>query len=245
MAVSRLLPTFAKNECGMLQFKQYPSIGRASDEAWMARVRAAVSPNTLFAVQEKVHGANVSFLTDGLDVKMARRTAVIQEGEPFFGYEAVLDRYEWQVVHIFNRLSLRHRDMTSLAVYGELCGGYYPHPLVANRWSKPVQKGVWYCPWVDFYAFDIYVFTGEGGFFLSVKEASDLFSLAGIPYARTLFSGTLDDCLGCPCPFPTTVPAEWGLPPIEGNLCEGIVIKPLDPILLPDGARVAIKIKRF
>ena len=227
----------------MLQFKQYPSIGRASDEAWMERIRAAVKPESLFAVQEKVHGANVSFLTDGLDVKMARRTAVIREGESFFGYEAVLDRYEWQVVHIFNRLSLRYPEMVSVAVHGELFGGYYPHPQVVNRWSKPVQEGIWYCPWVDFYAFDIYVFTGNGGFFLPVKEASDLFSSAGIPYARTLFTGTLDECLGYPCPFPTTVPAEWSLPPIEGNLCEGIVLKPLAPVLLPgDGARVAVKI---
>ena len=229
----------------MLQFKQYPSIGRASDEAWMERIRAAVEPETLFAVQEKVHGANVSFLTDGLDVRMARRTAMLREGESFFGHESVLDRYEWQVVHIFNRLSLRYRDMASLAVYGELFGGYYPHPLVANRWSKPVQQGIWYSPRVDFHAFDIYVFTDNGGFFLPVKEASDLFSMAGIPYARTLFTGTLDECLGYPCPFPTTIPAALGLPPIEGNLCEGIVIKPLVPLLLPDGERVALKIKNL
>ena len=229
----------------MIQFKQYPSIGRASDEAWMERVRSAVEPETLFAVQEKVDGANVSIITDGETVRMARRTALLEPGEHFFGWEAVLDRYEWPVCHIFNRLSLDYPEMTAVAVYGELFGGAYPHPNICNASGrKPVQKGVWYSPWVDFYAFDIYVFTGDGsGFFLPVIESKILFSAAGLLYAWNRFVGTLDDCLADPHVFPTAIPRELGLPPIDYNLCEGIVIKPLDPIILPDGARVAVKVK--
>ena len=228
----------------MIQFKQYPSIGRASDEAWMERVRGAVDPETLFAVQEKVDGANVSIITDGETVRMARRTALLEPGEHFFGWEAVLDRYEWPVCHIFNRLSLKYPEMTAVAVYGELFGGAYPHPNICNApGRKPVQKGIWYAPGHDFYAFDIYVFTDGGGFFLPVQEANALFSTAGLLYARNLYVGPLDKCLSYPCSFPTTLPAELGLPPIENNLCEGIVLKPLAPIILPDGARVAVKMK--
>ena len=230
----------------MIQFKQYPSIGKASDEAWMERVRSAVKPETLFAVQEKVDGANVSIITDGQEVRMARRTALLEPGEPFFGWEAVLDRYEWPVCHIFNRLSLDYPEITAVAVYGELFGGAYPHPDVCNApGRKPVQKSVWYSPWVDFYAFDIYVFTGEGsGFFVPVLDAKILFSTAGLLYARNRFVGTLDDCLAYPHVFQTAIPGELGLPPIGDNLCEGIVIKPLDPIFLQDGSRVAIMVKR-
>ena len=115
----------------MIQFKPYPSIGNAADAAWMAQVRENVEIGTLFAVQEKVDGANVSFLCDDLDVRMARRTAILDPLEPFFGYQQVLERYSGHIYHIYNRLRLAYPEMTSLAVYGELFGGHYPHPDVA------------------------------------------------------------------------------------------------------------------
>ena len=228
----------------MIQFKPYPSIGNAVDAEWMARVREIVTIGTVWAVQEKVDGANVSFLCDDLDVRMARRTAVLDPLEPFFGYQEVLERYSGHIYHIYNLLRLSYPALTSIAVYGELFGGHYPHPDVApNPLARPVQKGIWYAPGHDFYAFDIYVFTRSGGFFLPVDEANRLFSTAGLLYARNRFIGLLDDCLAYPCRFPTGIPTELGLPPIPYNLCEGIVIKPLVPLLLPDGSRVAIKVK--
>ena len=229
----------------MIRFKQYPSIGNAANADWMARVRECVTNITLFAVQEKVHGANVSFLCDDLDVKMARRKAILRPGESFFGYEDVLERYSGHIYHIFNLVRLTHPDMTSIAVYGELFGGVYPHPNVAPEpLAKPIQLGIWYAPGYDFYAFDIYVFTDNGGYFLPVMEANTLFSTAGLLYAWNRFVGLLDDCLAYPHVFPTAIPGELGLPPIGDNLCEGIVIKPLTPIYLPDGSRVAITVKR-
>lgn len=228
----------------MIQFKPYPSIGNHTDAGWMALVRAAVPAATLFAVQEKVHGANVSFLCDDKNLRMARRTAILGEEEPFFRYQELLEHYESAVCHVFNRLRGRYPKMTSIAVYGELFGGGYPHPCVPlHRQVKPVQKEIWYIPGYDFHAFDIYVFMGDGGFFLPVQEANDLFALAGFHYAHNLFTGTLDECLGYPCEFPTTIPSEYGLPLLEDNLCEGIVIKPLIPLILPDGSRVAVKKK--
>jgi hypothetical protein len=44
---------------------------------------------------------------------------------------------------------------------------------------------------VDFYAFDIYVYTREGSFFLPTDEASNLFSIVGILYSRSLFADLL------------------------------------------------------
>lgn len=211
----------------------------------MERVRAAVPENCLFAVQEKVHGANVSFLCDDLDIRMARRTAVLEPEENFYDYQQVLERYSGCIYHIFNLLRPGCPEMTSLAVYGELFGGAYPHPSVTpDRLAKPVQQGIWYSPGHDFYAFDIYVFTEDGGYFLPVGEASRLFSVAGLLYARTLYVGPLDRCLTYPAVFPTLIPFELGLPPLEGNSCEGIVLKPLDPVLLSDGTRIAVKVKR-
>ena len=228
----------------MIQFKPYPSIGNAADVQWMAQVRENVEIGTLFAVQEKVDGANVSFLCDDLDVRMARRTGILDPLEPFFGYQAVIERYSGQVYHIYNLLRQSYPVLSSIAVYGELFGGAYPHPEVAPEpGARSVQKGIWYAPGHDFYAFDIFVFTQDGGFFLPVLEANRLFSAAGFLYAWNRFIGPLDDCLSYPHVFPTSIPAELDLPPIANNLCEGIVIKPLTPIFLPDGSRVAVKVE--
>ena len=228
----------------MIQFKPYPSIGNAADAAWMAQVRDNVEKGTLFAVQEKVDGANVSFLCDEWEIRMARRTAILDPLESFYGYQDVLGRYSAHVYHIFNLLRLSYPAMTSIAVYGELFGGEYPHPDVEPvPGARPVQKGIWYAPGYDFYAFDIYVFTKDGGFFLPVLEATRLFSTAGLLYAWNRFVGLLDDCLSYPHVFPTSIPADLDIPPLANNLCEGIVIKPLDPVYLPDGRRVAIKVK--
>ena len=230
----------------MIQFKPYPSIGNATDAAWMAQVREVVPKGALLAVQEKVDGANVAFLCDDLDVRMARRRAVLEPQEKFFDYQDMLDRYSGNIYYIFNLIRKVHPETKSIAVYGELFGGAYPHPDVPIvRLIKPVQRGIWYAPGYDFYAFDIYVFTGvDEGFFLPVMEANTLFSSAGLLYARNLFVGSLDECLAYPCAFQTGIPAELGLPPIEFNLSEGVIIKPLSPILLHDGSRVAVKVKR-
>lgn len=40
-----------------------------------------------YVVQEKVHGANTSFLCDGNEVKFAKRTSILSEGENFYEYD--------------------------------------------------------------------------------------------------------------------------------------------------------------
>ena len=228
----------------MLQFRPYPSIGNHTDPVWMERVRSSVSANTLFAVQEKVHGVNAAFLCDDLDIRMARRRAVLSPGEPFHGWEDLLERDRGAVYFVYNLLKRRLPGLCGLLVYGEIFGGSYPHPGVpADPLSVPVQRGVHYCPGHAFYVFDIYALTEAGGDFLPVEEVTFLCRGAGLLFARTLFTGTLEECLDYPCAFPTTLPAEFDLPPLKDNLCEGIVIKPLIPLYLPEGERIAVKVR--
>ena len=123
-------------------------------------------------------------------------------------------------------------------------GGTYPHKDVEpNRKLSLIQKGVCYTPEHEFYGFDIYVINDDGGRYLPVDEVNELFDKHGFFYARTLFKGTLGECLKYPNAFQSKI-AEWlGFPAIEDNICEGIVIRPVVPVYLRNGSRVLIKSK--
>ena len=145
---------------------------------------------------------------------------------------------------LYHRVCQFHEGVESISVFGELCGGAYPHPDVQRIGRLTlIQKGVFYTPGHEFYGFDIYVFTKDGGYYLSVDETNALFESEGFFYARSIFTGLLDDCLKYPNQFQSKI-AEWlGLPAIEDNVCEGIVIRPVTPYYLRTGSRALIKSK--
>ena len=61
--------------------------------------------------------------------------------------------------------------------------------------------------------------------------------------AAPLQIGPLQELLEYDPFFETTLPALLGLPYVEDNIAEGIVIKPLEPRFLSNGSRVIIKKK--
>jgi Rnl2 family RNA ligase len=95
----------------------------------------------------------------------------------------------------------------------------------------------------EFYGFDIYVVGTDRKRYLPVDETNKFFEEGEIFYAKTLFRGTLDECLAYPNDFQSHI-AEWlGLPPIESNICEGVVIRPSEPVFLRNGSRLLLKSK--
>ena len=112
----------------------------------------------------------IAFLCDDLDVQMT----VPDSTKPDFGLQALLERCSEKVYHVYNLLRPSRPETSSIAVCGGISEG---------------EAGL------DFYAFDVYVFTGEGGFFLPADEVAALFSTAGILQARSLFDGMWDGCL--------------------------------------------------
>ena len=228
----------------MIEFKKYSSIENSFNREFMESVVAQVPPDTEWVVQEKVHGANTSFLCDGQEVKFAKRTSVLTDDEKFYDFPKLIERYRNRVLSLFQDVTSRHPEVTAISVFGELFGGHYPHKDVQRIPSVSlIQKGVCYCPNHKFYGFDIYVFTGEGARYLPVDEVNQLFETNGFFYAKTLFSGSLVECLKQPNAFQSRI-ADWlGLPPIEDNICEGVVIRPVNPLFLRNGDRVIIKNK--
>ena len=228
----------------MIQFKKYSSIENTFDKDFMEEIRVEGFDKKEFVVQEKVHGSNVCFMTDGNVVSFGKRTGFVETNEKFYDYEELLERYKLSVIALFAMVKSQLPDVSTVTVFGEMFGGKYPHPDVKN-FSKTmiIQKGVFYCPNHEFYAFDLYVTTADSGRFLSVDDANMFFEAGGFFYAQTLFKGNLDDCLRFPNDSPSKI-AEWlGLPPMEDNICEGIVIRPVEPTYLRNGSRVLLKSK--
>ena len=228
----------------MLEFKKYSSIENSFNREFMERVMAEMPADLEYVVQEKVHGANTSFLCDGNEVKFAKRTSVLAEGENFYEYAELLEAYKDRVLSLFRKVKARFPEITHISVFGEMFGGRYPHDdvKVSHKLSL-IQKGVCYTPEHEFYGFDIYLFEDENSRFLPVDEVNELFEAEGFFYAKTLFRGTLAECLKYPNVFESNI-AKWlGLPAIEDNICEGVVIRPVVPMYLRNGSRVLIKNK--
>lgn len=228
----------------MLEFKKYNSIENSFDRKFMEKVMVEMPADLEYVVQEKVHGANTSFLCDGNEVKFAKRTSVLAEEENFYEYAELLETYKDRVLSLFGRVKARYPEISHVSVFGEMFGGRYPHSDVkASHGCTLIQKGVFYAPEHEFYAFDIYLFEGENSRFLPVEETNELFEAEGFFYAKTLFRGTLTECLKYPNAFESKIAESLGLPAIENNICEGVVIRPVVPMYLRNGSRVLIKNK--
>ena len=228
----------------MIQFKKYSSIENTFDTAFMEEIRVQGFDKKEFVVQEKIHGSNVCLVTDGDVVNFGKRNGFVEENEKFFDYEELLERYQPKVIALFSKVKERYPDVRTLTVFGEMFGGKYPHPDVKNSTKTLViQKGVYYCPFHEFYAFDLYISTDSSGRFLSVDEVDMFFEQGGFFYAKTLFRGVLDECLRYPNDSLSLIAGWLGLPPVDDNICEGIVIRPVEPTYLSNGARVMLKSK--
>lgn len=228
----------------MIEFKKYSSIENHFNREFMEHVAEQMPQDLQYVVQEKVHGANTSFLCDGNEVKFAKRTSVLADNEKFYDYPELLEAYKDKVISLFSRVKVQHPEVVTISVFGEMFGGLYPHNDVKiNRQLSLIQKGVCYTPEHEFYGFDIYLSDGENGWYLPVDEVNEIFEAEGFFYAKTLKRGTLAECLKYPNAFPSKI-SEWlGLPAIEDNICEGIVIRPVTPMYLRNGSRVLIKSK--
>lgn len=210
----------------MPPFVPYPKIvDRIA--AWNAdEIDRRALDRQIWVASEKIHGANLCICTDGTEIAVAKRRAVLDAGDRFFGYQRAIAPLVPAVRALLRRLG----DVTWALVYGELFGGRYPHPRVtAIDGVEPVQTAIHYSPDVRFCAFDLATVDAAGNaVFVPYRRAVELFESIGIPVAPTLRTGRLDELLELPVGFATRVPEQLGLPPLPDNWAEGMVIKPWD-----------------
>ncbi len=193
-------------------------------------------------MQEKAHGSNLSYWTnDGISFRAGKRSAPLEEGEKFYNFAQILETIKPQLQGLWSDLKKTNASMEQLTVFGELIGGSYPHPEVARtKDAFKVQKGVFYTPDNCFYAFDILIDAQE---FLDVETANHLLEKHGLLHAKTLYKGSIDDCLAFSNEFDSTIPALLGLPAITPNICEGTIIRPVKTLRFNNGVRVILKNK--
>lgn len=225
-----------------IMFKKYNSIENSYQEEFLGKIKGHDLWDQLYIVQEKVHGANLSFFTkDGVHFEAAKRTEKIPEGEQFYNYKSILEALQTKFKNIWNGLKNERPDMEQMTIFGEVIGGDYPHPdVLPDKAAIKVQKGIYYSPHNHFFAFDIMINAEKC---LDVSEANRYFVQEGLLHAKTLFEGHLSECLTFPNEFNTTIPDELGLPTLVPNLCEGVVIRPLKTSYFNSGKRVMLKNK--
>lgn len=221
-------------------FKTYNSIENAYQTRMIDQIRLQGFGDEVFIVQEKVHGANFSFFTDGKEIKIAKRTAFIEKEEKFFNAHQILEQYRKNVINLFQKVKTIYPNVETVVIYGELFGGGYKHKEVEPvKNAIKVQAGIEYAPFNDFYAFDIKL---NGVTYLDTDIINSIFEETGFFYAKTLFQGTLEEALRFPNVFNSKIPTWLGLPEMN-NMCEGTIIKTLKTKYFGNGARVILKNK--
>jgi Rnl2 family RNA ligase len=176
---------------------------------------------------EKLHGAHFAILCGPTGVQPAKRRELLGEDDldGFFGVSRI-----WPALSVAAARCaalLRGAGDGDVTLYGELAGGRYPHPDVADvEGAEPVQTGVWYAPGLVWLLFDAQVAVGDGRWWVAEREVRAAAAEAGLACVPVLARGALRQVQDLPAAFPSRVPALFGLPEIEDNLAEGYVLKP-------------------
>jgi len=238
-----------------LQFKEYSSIENVERTKEINTIIQQGHSAGEWVVTEKVHGANFSFWLDDIEMRCAKRTGWLNDESSFYNFQDVRNSLAEALRKMYNEIkNTTHPNLCGMTVYGELFGGHYPHKDVERVYmSKMVQKGVYYHPGNMFIAFDIVLHelvTTDENAEPEVKHVVmdhdfvyDACSAFGITHVPVLFRGTFEDCLKYPNEFQSVVPKLFGLPLLDDNIAEGVVLKPAQPKFYWGGGRVMLKNK--
>ncbi|MEK7432767.1 MAG: RNA ligase family protein [Cyanobacteriota bacterium] len=224
-----------------MEFKEYSSIENSYREKLIEVIIEEGFGNLEYIVQEKVHGSNLSLWTDGKNIKSAKRGQFLLNEDDFYNHQLIMETYSKNIFKAFELINELKEGVKFISIFGEIFGGSYPHPDIkkSNKASK-VQKKIYYSPENDFYAFDILV---NGDYYLDMDIVNNIFEKCNFFYAKILFRGNLKDALIYPNNFESKIPEWLNLPKIENNLCEGVVIKPIEHKILGNNTRLILKNK--
>ena len=137
----------------MDSFRGYSKFYNHDNKDTVDRMRKAGvdEPDIIWVGNEKVHGSNFSFWTDGTEVKTAKRTGFLDKNSNFFNCSIIVDKYKQNILDLYQRSG----SVGVVTVYGELFGGNYNNPNISNKNVKVVQRDMSYHPDIEFIVFDV------------------------------------------------------------------------------------------
>jgi len=187
-----------------------------------------------WAITEKVHGANFSFVytTSSNTINFAKRNCILKEDDVFFGYRSILPSTLQKIENIIKEIKdvkEKITDINTISIFGELFG-------------KDVQSGIFYSNDIHFYAFDIGIKLNDGTtFYLDFSISLNIFKNANILYAKPLkIVNSYQKATEYNIYFNSTIPKLLNKSIDTPNLAEGIVIRSMSGRYISK-----IKIKEF
>ena len=190
-----------------------------------------------------VHNSNFSFIiteesvitenvgeVSTVNIRCAKRTGLIEDGEKFFNYKPVLEKYRKGLEDLFKYCQDTHNAKV-VTLFGELFGGN-------------IQKGMCYSLEQDFVAFDLVV---DG----TPKDKNIAFGILmnfKIPTTPVIgIYDSLQDALEVNESFTSKLIRDGFDGDDEHKEVEGVVIEPCQPSYTKNGGRVYLKkkTKRF
>lgn len=177
-------------------------------------------------ITEKVHGSCFCIIYENLSetIKYAKRKALLNNNETFFGYKTILSQLESKVNQIAKKLNTKHKDLMQINIYGELFGGGD---------KTPIQSGIFYSDNIHFYAFDIsYLKNNTDEIYLDFEESIILFENSNMFYAKPIAKfNCLEKALDFDYNFQSTIfkrlhpNKELNLLLTNNNKAEGVVVR--------------------
>lgn len=217
------------------EFTKFPSLENTYRQKEIDKV-VMMEIKDQWIVTEKVHGANFSFWvyknveTKEIDIKCAKRSGWIEEGEKFFNYKSALEKYRPMLE------KLRGDVLDNFVIYGELFGGN-------------IQSGMCYSLEQDFVAFDMRWINEDGSLGLPLDKLTMLTLKDDYNIPVTPLIGvydTFEEALAVEESFTSKLIRQ----DFDGEghkETEGVVIEPNNAVYEPNGSRVYLKkkTKRF
>ncbi len=213
----------------------------------------------LWVATEKIHGANFSIhIEDNFDkknVQFAKRKEFLNWEDDFFSFQILANDLSLEALKLFRLLNdffleKNNTKIQKIIIYGELCGGEYPHPQVEKLPQyQAIQTGVYYSNDIRFFAFDVRIFTENSIFYLDYKDFLDFLPKTNFLTAPFYLVDKLHKILQFDLDKSTPIPSLLGFSALSvPNFIEGIVIKPYQHSLLgeenTENPRPIFKLKR-
>jgi len=117
-----------------MKFHHYASIENTYQDKFIKEIHEFNDPAIICVATEKIHGSNLSFIFDGTDdIRIAKRSSFIEKASLhlFNRADLIYEKYAKMIPELFQItktivLEKYNAETTSMHLYSEIFGGYYP-----------------------------------------------------------------------------------------------------------------------